>query len=76
MPATPPTDIGRVVAMSWILVALAVTVVIGPDLGLRGWAWLGLHHLLCAVGAGHELWRARKRRRAWEARQRADGAEG
>lgn len=52
-------DIGRTVALVWIVVALGLTVLIGPKLGLRGWAWLGLHNLLCVLGAGHELWRKR-----------------
>lgn len=65
----PPMDLGRTAAVAWIIVAVAVTVIIGPNLGLRGWAWLSVHHLLCAVGASHELWRAHKRRLAWEARQ-------
>lgn len=52
-------DIGRTVALAWIVVAVGVTVAIGPSLGLRGWLWLGLHHVLCAAGAGHELWRKR-----------------
>ncbi|MFZ5479424.1 MAG: hypothetical protein ACOZNI_21850 [Myxococcota bacterium] len=52
-------DIGRVVALAWIVIAIGLTVLVGPHLGLRGWAWLGAHHVLCAVGAGHELWRKR-----------------
>lgn len=55
---------GTVVALSWAAVAVGLTVVIGPQLGLRGWLWLGLHHLLCLVGVGHELWRERRRARA------------
>jgi hypothetical protein len=56
-------DIGRVVALAWIVVAIGLTVGIGPHLGLRGWAWLGAHHVLCAVGAGHELLKSRNRPR-------------
>jgi len=51
-------DPGLVVALAWPLAAVGLTVAIGPSLGLRGWLWLGAHHLLCAVGCGHELWRA------------------
>ena len=50
---------GRVVALSWLFVAVGATVVLAPMLGLRGWVWLGLHHVLCAVGVTHELRRAR-----------------
>lgn len=56
-------DIGTIVALSWAGVAIGVTLVFGPLLGLRGWAWLIAHHVLCAIGVTHELWRARKRRR-------------
>ncbi|MDP2307528.1 MAG: hypothetical protein Q8P18_15990 [Pseudomonadota bacterium] len=54
-------DLGRAVAVAWIVVAVGVTVTIGPHLGWRGWMWLGVHHALCAIGAGHELWRKRVR---------------
>jgi len=54
-----PMDLGRVIAIAWILVAIGLTLVIGPELGWRGWIWLGIHHLLCAVGTSHELWRKR-----------------
>lgn len=53
-------DIGRTVALAWIVVSLGLTIAVGPHLGLRGWLWLGLNDLLCAAGAGHELWRKRK----------------
>lgn len=53
-------DIGRVVALVWIVASVGLTVLIGPELGLRGWLWLGLNDVLCAAGAGHELWRKRK----------------
>jgi hypothetical protein len=52
-------DLGRAVASAWILIAVGLTVTIGPQLGWRGWMWLGAHDLLCAVGAGHELWKKR-----------------
>ncbi len=46
---------GRVVALAWIVVAVGLTVVIGPELGWRGWMWLGAHHVICMVGVGYEL---------------------
>lgn len=57
-------DIGFVLALAWLLIAVGVTVLIGPELGLRGWIWLGAHHVLCVIGSTHEIWRARRRRRA------------
>jgi hypothetical protein len=56
-------DPGRTVAITWIVVAIGLTVLIGPELGWRGWMWLGAHNALCAVGAGHELWRKRDTKR-------------
>ncbi len=55
----PRLDAGRTFALAWLVSAIGVTLVVGPSLGLRGWLWLGLHDVLCAVGAGHELWRKR-----------------
>jgi len=46
----------KVVAVAWVFVALGLTVLVGPELGLRGWFWLGIHHALCAFGATWELW--------------------
>lgn len=43
-------DPGLVVAISWLAAAAGATALLGPQLGLRGWAWLGAHHLLCLVG--------------------------
>lgn len=54
-------DPGTVIALAWATTALGLTVMFGPMLGLRGWLWLGVHHLLCAVGVTHELLRARRR---------------
>jgi hypothetical protein len=49
----------RTLAITWLVVAIGLSVVIGPELGLRGWMWLGAHNLLCAIGAGHELLKRR-----------------
>ena len=56
-------DGGVIVALAWLFVAVGVTVVFGAKLGLRGWIWLGLHHVVCVVGVTHELWRGWKRRK-------------
>jgi hypothetical protein len=64
MSARRRVDPGLVVAMAWPLAAVGLTVALGPALGLRGWVWLGAHHLLCAVGCAHELRRAKARRAA------------
>ncbi len=58
-----PLDIGVVVALAWLMSAAVVTLIYGPILGLRGWIWLGVHHVLCGVGCTHELTRGWKRRR-------------
>lgn len=54
-------DTGVVVALAWLTLAIGATALFGPSLGLRGWLWLGLHHLLCLLGVSHELWRKRPR---------------
>lgn len=53
-------DVGFVVAVAWLSVAVVGTVLWGRALGIRGWLWVGLHHVLCVVGCTHEL------RRAWQ----------
>ncbi len=55
------SDLGTMIALSWAGIAIGVTIVFGPLLGLRGWCWLLVHHVLCVAGVTHELWRARKR---------------
>ena len=56
-------DVGVIIALVWLMVAVAMTVLYGPELGLRGWLWLGFHHVLCVLGASHELWRVWRTRR-------------
>ncbi len=55
-------DLGVIIAFAWLFTALGLTVVFGPRLGMRGWAWLLAHHLLCMAGASHELRRGWRRR--------------
>ena len=69
--ASPKPDMMTTLAFTWLFTAVGVTVFLGPNLGLRGWGWLLLHHALCAVGTSHELirgWRRHKDRRAAEER--------
>jgi hypothetical protein len=49
-------------AIAWLLSALVLTVLLPPKLGLRGLFWLWIHNGLCLLGAGHELWRAKRRK--------------
>ena len=55
-------DPGVIVALAWAMVAVAVTTLYGEQLGLRGWIWLGIHHVACGLGCTHELWRGWQRR--------------
>ncbi len=57
-------DLGVIVAITWLALALWVTIFFGPYLGLRGWIWLGLHHVVCLVACSHELHRGWRRRAA------------
>ena len=52
-------DLGVSFAFGWLLFAVIMSAWYGPKLGLRGFAWMGLHHVLCLVGCTHEL------RRGW-----------
>ena len=54
-------DVGAILAVTWVLVAVGVTVVFVPQLGIRGLGWMAAHHLLCIVGVTHEYTRYRKR---------------
>jgi hypothetical protein len=56
-------DWTEVLAATWLLVAIGGTLVFGPHLGLRGWAWLSLHHVLCGIGVAWELRQALGRAR-------------
>lgn len=61
MPRRSRIDLNATIAVSWIWVAIGLTAVFGPQLGLRGLVWLGIHHVLCVVGTTHELRRYRQR---------------
>ena len=54
-------DIGAILAVTWVMVAVGLTVVFAPQLGIRGLGWLAAHHLLCIVGVGHEYTRYKTR---------------
>jgi hypothetical protein len=57
---------GVVLAISWALAAIALTLLLGGRLGLRGWIWLSLHHFFCVIGVSHELRSAWLRRKEIE----------
>ncbi len=48
-----------VLALVWLLVSMVMTVLLAPQLGVRGLAWLALQDALCVFGCGWEI------RRAW-----------
>jgi len=56
-------DAGVIIALAWLFAAIAMTVLVGPKLGLRGWLWMGAHHIVCVIGVSHEMWRGWKRRK-------------
>ena len=56
-------DLGVTLALGWLIFAVSISVWLGPQLGMRGLAWMGIHHLLCLVGSTHEL------RRGWLRRE-------
>jgi hypothetical protein len=52
-----------VLALVWLLVSMVMTVLMVPQLGVRGLAWLAVQDALCLVGCGWEI------RRAWRLQQ-------
>lgn len=52
-----------VLALVWLLVSMVMTVLMVPQLGARGLAWLALQDGLCVFGCGWEI------RRAWRLQQ-------
>jgi hypothetical protein len=48
-----------VLAMTWLLVSMVMSILLVPLLGARGLAWLALADLACVFGCGWEI------RRAW-----------
>ena len=54
-------DIQAILAVTWLLVAIAITLLLGPNLGGRGWLWLSIHHTFCIVGCGTEYVRYQRR---------------
>ena len=49
-----------VLAMTWLLVSMIMTILLMPTLGARGLFWLCLQDLACLIGCGWEI------RRAWQ----------
>lgn len=65
------TDLGVIVALSWLFIAIGGTVVFAGSLGLRGLIWMGVHHVVCVAAVSHEMWRGWKRRKARQAQEAA-----
>jgi hypothetical protein len=51
----------RILGFSWILVAIGMTAIMGPHLGLRGWGWLLLHHTLMVSTLAAQFWGKRSK---------------
>ena len=54
-------DLLAILAVSWALASIGITVLLFEDLGSRGWLWLGIHHIFCIIGCTHEYFRYQKR---------------
>ncbi len=48
-----------VLSVAWLVASAVLTVLLAPRLGGRGLLWLGLQDIICVVGCGLELRRAR-----------------
>lgn len=55
-PARPRIRPVKVLAAGWLIGAAGLTALVAPQLGWRGWMWLGVFDLLSLVGSGWELW--------------------
>jgi hypothetical protein len=47
-------------ALTWLLVSVVLTMLMAPTLGARGLLWLAFHDAACLFGCGWEI------RRAWK----------
>ena len=47
-----------VLAFSWLLASVVLTLLLAPSLGARGLMWRGLHNALCVFGCSWEVRRA------------------
>jgi hypothetical protein len=50
----------RILGLAWVLVAIGMTIFMAPHLGLRGWAWLCLHHVLMISTLVAQAWQSRR----------------
>jgi len=50
----------RILGLTWVLVAIGMTIFMAPYLGLRGWAWLCLHHVFMVTTLAAQAWQSRK----------------
>lgn len=56
-----------ILALVWLLVSVVMTMILAPQLGLRGLAWLAAQDGLCLFGCSWEI------RRAWRLQQDLKG---
>lgn len=54
-------DFMAILAVTWILISITITILLWSHLGARGWIWLGIHHTVCIIGCSHEYFRYQKR---------------
>ena len=50
-------DIQAIIAVTWGIVAISLTIILWSSLGGRGWLWLGIHHTFCIIGCTTEYFR-------------------
>ena len=46
----PPLRPALVLAFTWLLAAVVLSMLLAPSLGARGLMWLGFHNVLCVIG--------------------------
>lgn len=54
-------DILAIIAVTWVLSSIMMTIILYDKLGARGWLWLSVHHSFCMIGVSHE-WKKHQKR--------------
>jgi hypothetical protein len=57
-------DIQAIIAVAWLLASVTLTLLLGNQVGGRGWLWICINNLLCFIGCAHEFYRYRQREQA------------
>ena len=54
-------DFFAIIAVTWALASVGLTILLYGQLGTRGLFWLSIHHTFCLIGCTHEYFRYQNR---------------